>query len=82
MEEYYEILHPCKAGSKIVFEFIIRSLIVDCATICINRLKPIDNVTGNHNYIRCVKEIHREVKLMVLDYSRIELWCEVMRLRL
>ncbi len=69
VEHYVSI----EQGAKIVSGSITRSLIMDYATIDINRLRLIDSVIGRYSSIRCTKEIHGEMKLAISNYSRVEL---------
>ena len=62
-----------EAGSRIVSGSITRSLILNNVVVDINGLRLIDSVIGRYSVVKCLKEIHGEMKLAISDYSRVEL---------
>ena len=60
-------------NAKIASGSITRLIIMDDATININKLRLIDNIIGRYSVVRCLKEVHGEIKLAISDYSRVEL---------
>jgi len=60
-------------GAKIVSGSASRSLIMDYATIDGNKLRLMDSVIGRYSSFKSLKEIHGEIRLVISDYSRVEL---------
>jgi len=69
VEQYVSV----EGGVKMVSGSATRSLIMDNAVIDINRLRLVDSVVGRYGVIRCLRELHGELKLAVSDYSRVEI---------
>jgi glucose-1-phosphate thymidylyltransferase len=60
-------------GARIASGSVARSLVMDGATVDINRLRLVDSVVGRNSLVRSSRELHGEIRLSISDYSRVEL---------
>ena len=69
VEHYVSVEH----GAKMISGSATRSLMMDYATIDGNSLRLVDSIIGRYSTFKSTKEIRGEIKLVVSDYSRVEL---------
>lgn len=69
IEHYVSI----ESGSKILSGGITRSVVLDNAVIDLNKLRLVDSIIGRYCHLRCSKEIHGEVRLVISDYSKVDI---------
>lgn len=62
-----------ESGSKILSGYISRSLILDSAEVDMNKVRLIDSVVGSYSRIVCSRELYGNIKLVLSDYSRVEI---------
>ena len=60
-------------NTQILSGHIVRSLITNNATLNLNKLRLIDSIVGRHSKVLCTRELHGSIRLLVSDYSYIEL---------
>ncbi len=69
VEHYVSI----EQGVKLLSGLVSRSLVMDRASVDINKLRLIDSVVGRYSVVKCSREMHGEIRLAISDYSRVEL---------
>jgi len=68
--EHYTSIEEC---TQVMSGHIARSLIMSNATLNLNRLRLVDSIVGRYSKIMCTRELHGSIRLLVSDYSYIEL---------
>lgn len=60
-------------NTRILSGYISRSLVLDDAEVDLNRIRLINSVIGSHSKVKCARELYGDVKLVLSDYSIMEI---------
>lgn len=60
-------------GSRIMSGSISRSLVLNSAVLDLNKLRLIDSIIGRNSAVKCSRELHGSIRLVISDFSGVEL---------
>ncbi len=60
-------------NTQILSGHIVRSLIMSNAMLNLNKLRLVDSTVGRYSKVICTRELHGSIRLLISDYSYIEL---------
>ncbi|MEZ0394095.1 MAG: glucose-1-phosphate thymidylyltransferase [Desulfurococcaceae archaeon] len=58
-----------ESGARVLSGLVSRSLVMSEAEVDINRARLTDSVVGSHSRVRCARELHGDLRLVISDFS-------------